>query len=137
MADGKYATALKALEDGNINLLSDTIKVVLIDTGLYTVNLATHQYLSDIASGARIAISPALSGKSDTDGVFDAIDVTLTSVAGGSTVGAIAVFQDSGSPASSRLIMYTETAGGLPYATNGGDITVQWDNGASRIFAIG
>jgi hypothetical protein len=42
MATALYDTGRKAFADGDIDLLSDTIKVTLIDTNDYTVNLTTH-----------------------------------------------------------------------------------------------
>lgn len=113
----------------------DTIKAVLVDTGAYTVNTATHQYLSDIASGARIATSAALAGKTVTAGVADANDVTFTAVTGASCE-ALVLYKDTGSAATSPLIAYIDTATGLPVTPNGGDISCVFDSGANRIFKL-
>ena len=43
------------------------------------------------------------------------------------------VFVETGAGASAR---FTGAVTGFPLATNGGDITVQWDNGAFKIFAL-
>jgi hypothetical protein len=67
--------------------------------------------------------------------VFDAADVTLTSVTG-SSVESIVGFFETGVEATSVLIWFMDTGTGLPVTPNGGDITVQWDSGANRIFAL-
>lgn len=117
-----------------IDLLADNIKCVLVDTATYTFNVA-HDYLDDIPVGERVATSTNLTGKSTTDGVFDADDVTFTSVTGDPSE-ALVIYKDTGAAATSPLIAYIDTATGLPITPGGGDIQVVWDNGANKIFAI-
>lgn len=135
MTNGLYAKGKQALLQADIDWLVDDIKIVLVDTALYTVNLATDQFLSSIPSGARVFTSGNLSGKTAADGVADASDVTMSTVTGAS-VEAVVIYRDSGSAATSALIAYIDTATGLPVTPNGGDIVVQWDNGPNRIFAL-
>ena len=113
----------------------DTIKAVLVDTGAYTLNAATHQYLSDVPAGARISTSPAFTGKSTTGGVADANDITFAAVVGASSE-AVVIIKDTGSAATSPLIAFIDSATGLPVTPNGGDIGVAWDNGANKIFKL-
>lgn len=113
----------------------DTIKAVLVDTAAYTVNLATHQFLSDIAAGARIATSPAFAGKTVTAGVADANDLTFAAVTG-PTIEALVIFKDTGTPATSPLIGWIDSATGLPATPNGTDIPVVFDNGPNKIFKL-
>lgn len=135
MANALYDLARQAFLDGDIDWSANNIKAVLVDTGAYTVNLATHDFLDDIASGARIATSGNLAGKTSTAGVADANDVTFTAVSG-ATVEAVVLYVDTGVASTSRLICYIDTATGLPVTPNGGDITVTWDNGSNRIFKL-
>jgi len=135
VANAMYDKGREGFLDGSIDYDTDTIKAVLVDTGAYTVDLATHQFLSDIAAGARIATSGALASKTVTAGVADAADITITAVTG-ATVEAIVLYKDTGSAATSRLICYIDTAAGLPLTPNGGDVTLQWDNGANKIFKL-
>lgn len=135
MANALYDLGRQAFLDGDIDWAANNIKVLLIDTGAYTVNLATDQFLSIIAGGAIIATSANLAGKTSTAGVADANDVTFTAVSGAS-VEALVIYQDTGVAATSRLIAYIDTATGLPVTPNGGNITVTWDNGANRIFKL-
>lgn len=107
-------------------LLTDTVKVVLVDTALYTFD-ADHEFLSDVPAGARVAISPALANKTVTDGVLKADDVTLPSVAG-ATVEAFYVYSDTGDAATSRLWRWCDDAAGLVYTPNSGDVTIYWQD---------
>lgn len=135
MANALYDKARESFLKGEIAWDVNNIKASLIDTGAYTVNLATDQFFSNIPGAAVIATSANLTGKSVTDGVADAADVTFTSVSGVNCE-ALVVWQDTGTPATSRLIAYIDTATGLPVLPNGGDIQVLWDNGANRIFKL-
>lgn len=134
MASGPYTKALQAFASGQIDLTSDDIVIVLVDTGAYTVNLATHEFLDDVAAGARIGTSDPLTGKTVTDGVFDANDAEVSGVAAAENVDALLVVQDSGDPATSRLIGYVDDAPEFPLLTTGGVITVAFDGGVKKIF---
>lgn len=135
MSSALYDKARKAFCDGEIDLLDDTIKAVLVDGADYTPDLANHDFLDDIPSGARVATSAALSNKSTDAGVFDADDVTLSSVSG-DQFEYIVIYQDSGTESTSRLIALFDSATGLPCTPNSGDITLQWDSGANKIFKL-
>lgn len=136
MANGFYKKGLEAFLSGSISWSSHDIKVVLVDTAGYTVNLSTHQYLSDIGAGYRIATSGNLAGKSVTDGVADASDATITAVTGAS-VEALVIYKDTGNTATSPLICYIDTMTGLPFTPNGSDVTITWNNGADKILKLG
>lgn len=119
----------------DLDWINDDIKAVLVDTGAYTVNLATHEFLSDIPVGARIATSGNLAGKTSTAGVADANDLTFTAVTG-ATVEALVLYKDTGVAATSPLIAYIDSATGLPFTPNGSDVDVIWDSGANKIFKL-
>ncbi len=135
MANALYGLGREGFLGGDIDWDADTIKVVLVDTGLYSVSIDTHQFLSDIAAGARIATSAALTSKTKAVGVADAANVVFSAVSGNS-VEAVALFQDTGVEGTSRLIAYIDTATGLPVTPNGGDINLNWDDGANKIFKL-
>lgn len=139
MANALYDTARKRFLEGDFDWGTgaggDTIKAVLVDTGSYTPNLATHEFLSDVGGSSRIATSGAFAGKATTGGAADANDVTFTSVSGAS-IEAIILYKDTGVEGTSPLIAYIDTATGLPITPNGGDIIVTWDNGANKIFKL-
>lgn len=133
MANALYAKGRESFLKGEISWSADNIKTVLVDTATYTVDLANHQFLSDIPVGERVATSANLTAKTTTAGTADAADVTFSSVTGDQSE-ALVVYQDSGVEGTSRLIAYIDTASGLPVTPNGGDISVQWD--AAGIFTL-
>ena len=135
MADLIYDTARKAFADGDIDLLADDIRCVLVDTASYTVNAATDDFLADITAGMRVAVSGAMTSKTTTAGVFDAADVTFSSVTGAVSE-ALVIYKHTGSDATAQLIAYIDSATNLPVTPNGGDITVTWDSGANKIFKL-
>lgn len=135
MANTLYDYARQRFLEAQINWMSDTIKVILVDTGSYTPNTASHQYLSDVSGSARIAGPVTLTSKATTGGAADAADCTFTAVSGAS-IEAIVIYKDTGAENTSPLIAYIDTATGLPITPNGGDIIVTWDNGTNKIFKV-
>ncbi len=135
MANNLFDYARQRFLEAQINWMTDTVKVILVDTGAYTPNLAAHQYLSDISGSARIAGPVTLTSKATTGGAADAADITFTSVSGAS-IEAIVIYVDTGTESTSPLIAYIDTATGLPITPNGGDIIVTWDNGTNKIFKV-
>jgi hypothetical protein len=135
MANSLYTKAKQGLIDGSIDMDTDTIKAVFVDGADYTPNLATHQYLSDIPSAARVATSGTLQNKTVTDGVFDADDITVAAVAG-DQFEYIVLYKDTGVEGTSRLLLLIDTATGLPCTPNGSDVTIQWSAGADKIFRL-
>ena len=132
MANAIYPKAKEKFLDALIDMPTDTIKIALIDTGVYTYNSADEFWSS--ASAALVGTAATLASKTITNGVFDAADVTFTSVSGAS-VEALIIFKDTGSAATSPLIMYIDVAAsGLPVTPNGNNIDVQFN--ASGIFAL-
>lgn len=132
MANALYPKAKEKFLDALIDMPTDTIKIALIDTGTYTYS-STDEFWS-AASAAEIGTSQTLASKTITNGVFDADNVTFTSVSGAS-VEALIIYKDTGSAATSPLIMYLDVAAsGLPVTPNGNNIDVQFN--ASGIFAL-
>lgn len=133
MANQLYPKAKEDFLGALLDMDTDTIKIVLVDTDVYTFSSA-HEDLADVAAGSRVATA-TLAGKTITGGVFDANDATFTAVTGANCE-ALIIYKDSGAEATSRLIAYIDTATGLPILPNGGDITVRFSDGASKIFAL-
>lgn len=132
MASGLYDKGREGFLDGSIDWDTDTIKCVLIDVADYTVDLAAHDFLNDVAAGARVGTPQTLASKTVVAGVADAADVVFTSVTG-DPCEAIVIWKDTGDEATSRLIAYID---GISVTPNGGDVTVQWDSGANKIFKL-
>lgn len=127
MATSWYLNGLNNVLSGAVDMTNDTLKVVLIDTASYTVNLTTDDYLNDIPGGAIIATA-TIAGKTFTAStpyaVFDASDTTFTSVSGASCE-ALVIYQDTGVAGTSALLGYFDGAG-VAVTPNGNNIIVQW-----------
>jgi hypothetical protein len=116
----------------NNNLSAGTVKVALVDTGVYTYNSANQFYSS--VSSAVVGTPQTIGSKTFTNGVFDGADVTFTTVTGAS-IEALVLYVDTGTAATSPLVAYIDTSvTGLPVTPNGGDISITWN--ASGIFAL-
>lgn len=135
MANALYDKGREGFLDGSIDWDTDDIRIILVDAADYVVNLSTHDMLDDVAAGARVATSSSLAGKTVAAGVADANDVTLSAVTGDPSE-AIIIYKHTGTESTARLIAYIDTATGLPVTPNGGDIIVQWDSGANKIFKL-
>lgn len=135
MASALYDKGRQGFLDGSIDWDTDDIRVILVDNADYTVNLATHDNLDDVAAAGRVAVSGALASKTVTDGIADAADVTLTAVTGDPSE-SLVIYKHTGTESTSRLIAYIDTATGLPVTPNGGDIVIQWANTTNKIFKL-
>jgi len=135
MADALYGLGRQKILEGSIAMLTDDIKVVLVDLADYTLAIDTHDFLDDIPAGARVATSGNMTSKTSTLGVFDAANETFSAVSGDVSE-ALVIYKDSGVASTSPLIAYIDSATGLPVTPNGGDITITWDAGANKIFKL-
>lgn len=133
MANALYGLGRAAFANAGIAWLTDTIKVALVDAGVYTVAIDTHAFLSSL-SGV-VGTAGTLASKTNVLGVLDAADLTFTAVTG-ATVEALVIYKDTGVAGTSQLIAYIDTATNLPVTPNGGDIVVAWDNGANKILKL-
>lgn len=139
MANQLYDKGREGFLDGSIDWDDDTIKAVACDAS-YAPNFATDLALSDIPSGARVATSLALGGKTVAAGVADADDPVFSAVPAGSTIVRIVLYQDAaGVEADSRLIGAIDTlagGGALSIPTSGGDIIFRFDDGSNKVFKL-
>jgi hypothetical protein len=117
------------------NTTSPKVTAALVSTSYAPTSASTDQYWS-AGTAALIGTKTALSSPTVTAGVFNAATLDFGNVSAGGTATAIVLFFDTGTPATSQLIAYIDTATGLPVVPNGGDIQVAWDTGANKIFAL-
>jgi len=134
MANAWYPFGKAEIMRGNVDLLSDDIRVIFIDGADETYSSAD-QDLADIGAGAMVGASGgsagsdgvALASKTISDtGVFDAADTTITSVTGDTFEGMI-IYKWSGSAATSPLLMWIDTGTGLIQTPDGGNINITWN----------
>jgi hypothetical protein len=133
MANAIYPKYKEAVIQSSANSsLTGTVKVALVDTGVYVYN-AAHEFLTSLTGVVGTAQTIGAT-KTYTNGVFDGGDVTYTAVTGNSAE-ALVIYIDTGSSSTSRLVAYLDTGiTGLPVTPNGGDINIIWN--ASGIFAL-
>lgn len=141
MANRLYTKAKEDFLNGNLNLSSNTVTIILVDTGAYTVDLDLHEDRADVPNTAVVS-SNTLINTTTTGGVYDADDVIFESVTGANCE-ALILYHNTGSAetngadqATSRLIAYIDDAAGLPILPNGGDITVRFSSGVYKIFSL-
>ena len=134
MANALYSKGKEKILSAAVDFIDDTIKVALVKN-TYPQSVTADEFFTSIS--AYVVGTPAtLTSKSVTAGVFDAADPTFSSVVAGDTLEGVVIYKDTGVPGTSALIAYIDTITGFPLATNGGDITIQWDSGAFKIFTL-
>lgn len=134
MANVLYPKGKEAFLNADIDMASDTIKIALVRvSGGYTYSSA-HDFWDDVSAHV-VGTPQTLGSKTLTNGVFDAADPTFTAVSG-AVVGALVIYKDTGSAATSPLIAYIDSATGLPVTPNGGDINIVFDAGSDRVFSL-
>ena len=134
MANAFYRKGAEKIITGAIDFTTDTIKARLVKN-TYAQNLSTDEFVSSVTAITGTT-DVTLASKTVTDGVFDAADVTWSAVAAGETSEGVVLYKFVTVDADSPVIAYIDTITGFPLATNGGDIVVQWDNGAYKIFSL-
>lgn len=141
MANAVFPKAKEGFLDGSIDLDTASIKVALVRGYTYS---SAHEFVSDVTGTGTIhATSGALTNIDVTNGVFDADDITFTTPATDANQHSLLVFQSSAvgggsdvASSSQRVIAWIDTGTGVPIVPAGGDITVQWDSGANKIFSL-
>jgi len=148
-----YNRAKKEILDGTIDLVNDTIKIMLV-TSSYVADdahdfvdgagaddpidheLSGTGYTAGFAGSGRKTLAAKVFSEDDTNnrGEFDdTADITWTAIDAGTSAAAIA-YKHNTSDADSVLIAYIDT-GGFPIVTNGGALTIQWN--AEGILQLG
>lgn len=134
MANALYGKGKEHILNGDIDIDTATIKAILLSSS-YVPSLSTHEIISDVST-YRLNTDQTLTGVTKALGVVDANDVTFTAVTTGATAKYVALYKDSGVVGTSYLIALYDTITNFPVTTNGGDIVIQWDNGANKLFAL-
>lgn len=129
MASAMFSIGKQGLIDGTIDMNTNTIMVRQV-TSSYTFS-AAHTTMTSIGTG--VGTDDTLTTPTVTGGVFDADDAVFSSVTAGSTINALVIYKFVTNDAGSTPIAYIDVT---DTATNGGDITWQWDSGSNKIFAL-
>ena len=126
MSNERYFYGNQAFLSGQLNWTSDIFRICLVDTTQYVFLQAVHQTLADVPLTAQVAISPALTGTTATNGVAVANTVVIPSVSG-PLIKALIIFKDTGTRGTSTLVAYLDTVVGLPVNPQGRSISIAWD----------
>jgi hypothetical protein len=132
-----FDAARELFLEGDLDWVAHTFKVYGIDEGTDTPNVSSDDFADDLASGAKVFTSSALANTSTPlgTGVADADDRDVTSVSG-ATVESLVIWRDTGTQSSSPLVVYINSATGLPFTPNGGTVNIVWASTSNRIFKL-
>jgi hypothetical protein len=121
---------------GLINTSASQYAVLLVDKSLYSIDVASDEFVSDIPALAIKTRTGNISGITVNNGVLDASDLTV--VHDGAYFDAIICYQVAGTDASSRLFFYIDSSIGLPYSgsNSSSSITIIWSNTVSKILSL-
>ena len=136
-----YNHAKKMIADGSLNLLTDTIKVMLVGpsyvpnpdddfvmaSGAGDAEINGQGYEAGWGKTGRKTLMNKIITEDDANDrvVFDADDVLWTAINAGTVQAAILIREGASSDSTSVLVAYIDQ-GGFPIVTNGGDLTIQW-----------
>ena len=126
MANKLYPKTKAQFMIGAIDLRAVPMKAILLDTTADYVYSDSHEFLSDVAAGARVKKTGLLSGKTVnlTTGAFDSDDPTAEAVTG-ENIGRLILYIEGASDALSRLVMFQDTGiTTVPFVPDGSDIRI-------------
>jgi len=111
---------MKAILDGDVDHLVDDMIALLYD-GTFS---AAHQFIDDLPGVINDRSTPLL-GKTTSLGVFDANNITVTTVPA-STTDAVIIAMDTGSDATSPLTFFLELTSPFVLAAPA-DVSIVWN----------
>ena len=137
MANFVYKKAKESLLNGEFNLSSNSLKVLLIDKSLYTPNENSDQYISDIPAGAIKKRSNSMTNVITSLGVLDGDNVSINDYSG-EGFSAMVLYQSGSSDSNSKLIFFIDTSSGLPFAGSNSNtpVTIIWSDSNTKILSI-
>lgn len=114
MPSSQYTKGLQKILNGNVSLLNDNMKFMLVDGDLYLPNLDTHEFISDIPELARFGSSGLITGKvisvdtetTPTPQVYFSCDQSGAIIVPGKVIECVVLYKDTGSASTSPLIAY-------------------------------
>lgn len=146
MANGFYNSFLNNLLGDNthtqMDLLDNTVIIMMIDAAVHTTNFATDVDFADLTADSMFGDSSAHTRASGHTlatktvgsvgvGVFDADNAVLDTLATGdpTNLEEVFAFVSGATDALSPLICNWDTATGLPFTPNGGDANINFAAG--------
>lgn len=107
---------------------SGTLKAVLIDTASYTFSQA-HEFYSDLTGivGTPVALTNVSLTSSGDNTLLSCDPIVISGLTGAPTIEAFVIFRDTGTPATSDLVGFFDTATGLPTIAGANSVTITQD----------
>lgn len=136
MTKALYDKGRELFLSGLCNWANANIRAALVESGY--VFSASHNVLSDVNAYITVAseISANITNKSITSGVADGDNALCSSVTAGKTIAGVVIYVYNATNSSARLIAYIDEGTGFPLATDGSNVNVIWDDGATKIFKL-
>jgi hypothetical protein len=136
MANFVYKKAKEAILNGEFNFSSNNFKILFLKN-TYSPNENIHEFVSDIGSSNISYRSPEIQNITNTLGVIDADNLTL-SLPANTSFHSIVFYQLGINDSNSRLLFYIDDSDGLPFPGSLQPITVvfNWSNEVSKILSI-
>jgi hypothetical protein len=136
MANFVYGKAKQALLNGQINVSSNNLKILLVNNS-YVPSANSDEYVSNINPTYIKNRSEIIQNITNTLGVLNADDVQITTH-DGSAFNSIVLYQNGTSDSDSRLIAYIDTSAGLPFASVSFSlpVTIIWNENLNKILSL-
>jgi len=136
MANFIYGKAKQALLNGEINVLSNNLKILLVNN-LYNPSINLDEYVSDLDPNSIKNRSGIIQNVVSTLGILDADDIEIP-VHNGAAFNAVVLYQNGISDSDSRLISYIDTSAGLPFVGVNFSlpVTIIWNNDSIKILSL-
>jgi len=138
MASLVFNVGKTVIADGTVDLLTDVLRVMLVDSTYVPdaddahIGIASGARAAELSGSGYVADGELLSNRAvnqddgnDRAEFDDTADMTWTGIDAGTAAAAV-IYLDSGTDSTSWPICYIDT-GGFPVVTNGGDLTIQWN----------
>ena len=134
MANMLYTKAKEKLMQGQLNLLTDDIRVAIVSNA-YIQSMTTDEFLAEVDDHI-LGTPMVLTGRSITGGAFDGDNLNFTGIASGATTEGVVIYKHTGDPATSPLIFYADQIQGFPLTTSGAAVEIVWDDGEYKIVKL-
>ena len=105
----------------HVDLDADDMRLVATDHTDVVPLPASMDALDDISAGT--VGTATLSGEAIASGAFDSTDPVFTALTG-DPFESLTLYKHTGTPSTSLLVAFYDTATGLPFTPSGGDVTV-------------
>lgn len=137
MANFLYPVFKRKLMEGNINLITDTLKMGLFTASALPTAASSAVDIATIVNNSAINLKDAvLTGKvieGTTSAVFDCNDPTFLAVSG-DPVTCVIIWKEDGLV--KLPIAYIDSGTGLSFTPTGGNVIINISSSATKLFAL-